>query len=211
MHWRPTRLLTTVAVIGLCAFAAWRGVDIVRFVAASEGATADQHRVEALRPWVATPGLAVAALEASLATALDPTDLDGARRRGEQIGALLARRPLSSMHWLSLAGTRLVANEGFDKVLAALALSALTGPNEGSIMLQRGAFGLLQWEILPPDFRKRTIVDLAGALTGMTVRDGEIAPAKSILARKSAETRQDIAALLLAEGVSPAELLRLGL
>src|SRR5215813_461662 len=100
MHWRPTRLLTTVAVIGLCAFAAWRGVDIVRFVAASEGATADQHRVEALRPWVATPGLAVAALEASLATALDPTDIDGARRRGEQIGALLARRPLSSMHWL---------------------------------------------------------------------------------------------------------------
>src|SRR6266849_3474387 len=211
MHLRPTRLLTTVAVIGLCAFAAWRGADIVRFVSARDGAAADRHRAEALRPWTAVPGIATAALEASLANALDPADLEGARRRGEEIGAILARRPLSSMHWLSLAGMRLVANEGFDKVLAALALSALTGANEGSIMLQRGAFGLLQWEILPPDFRKRTIVDLAGALVGMTVRDGEIAPAKSILARKTAETRQDIAALLRAEGIPPAELLRLGL
>ena len=36
-------------------------------------------------------------------------------------------------------------------------------------MLQRGIFGLLQWEALPAEPRQRTIADLAGALLGTTV------------------------------------------
>jgi hypothetical protein len=90
-------------------------------------------------------------------------------------------------------------------------MSSLTGANEGSIMLQRGTFGLVQWEILPADVRKRVIADLAGAVLETTVRDGEIAPAKNVLTAKTPDTRQEIASLLRAQGVSANELARMGL
>lgn len=78
-------------------------------------------------------------------------------------------------------------------------------------MLQRGIFGLLQWEVLPPETRERTIADLAGALLGTTVRDVEVNPAKNVLAGKSADVRREIADRLSAEGVAPSELARMGL
>ena len=170
-----------------------------------------EHRADALRHWTSVPGLAGDALEASLAGVADPTDIDAARKRGEALNAVLSVRPLSSTNWLSLAGARFIAGEEYEDVLRALAMSSVTGANEGSVMLQRGIFGLVQWEALPADVRRRVITDLAGAVLETTVRDGEIAPAKNVLSLKTADTRQEIANLLRAAGVSATELARMGL
>jgi len=78
-------------------------------------------------------------------------------------------------------------------------------------MLQRGIFGLLQWEVLPAEPRQRTIEDLAGALLETAIQDGEINPAKNVLAEKSEEVRREIADRLSAAGVAAAELARMGL
>jgi hypothetical protein len=208
---RKERLLTALAIIGLCAVTVSWGWSIVGFANARARAVESEHRADAVRHWTAIPGLAGDALEVSLTDAAEPTDIDAARKRGEALNAILSVRPLSSTNWLSLAGVRLVAGEGYDMVLGALAMSSLTGANEGSVMLQRGIFGLVQWEALPPDVRKRIIADLAGAVLETTVRDGEIAPAKSVLSVKTADTRREIANLLLAQGVSAKELARMGL
>jgi len=208
---RLVRLATAVAVIGLAAFTAWRGADIVGFSLAVSAAATPTARAEAARPWTTTPGLAALALRDALVDVSDASDLAAVRAREETLTALLAVQPLAPTDWLSLAGARLVARDGYDKVLDALAMSSLTGPNEGNLMLARGTFGLVQWEILPADARRRVIADLAGAILQTTVRDGEIAPAKSVLSVKSAETRREIADLLGTEGMPANVLARLGL
>jgi hypothetical protein len=208
---RLPRLATAAVVIGLCAFTAWHGQNIVRFAWTVAGASAPAARAEAARPWTATPGLAGLALRASLSNVSDATDVAAVHAREETLTALLAVRPLSSADWLALAGARLVARESYDKVLAAFDLSSLTGPNEGGVMLRRGTFGLVQWEILPADARRRVIADLAGILLQTGVRDDELAPAKNVLSVKSADTRREIAGLLGAEGVPAKDAARLGL
>ena len=206
MRFPAARVATTVAVVGLSALAVWHGIEVVRFV----GVAAGEVPSEKLQDFVATPGLAGFALEAAMRAAADPTDPEAVSKRGEQIAMILERQPLSARHWLSLAGSRFVAGEPFGKVLSALAMSSLTGRNEGSVLLQRGVFGLSQWENLPPEFRHQTIADLAGAITA-AVPDSDIAPALVALARQSEETRGQIAAQLRTEGLAAPELLRLGL
>jgi hypothetical protein len=208
---RIARLATAAAVVGLGAFAAWHGANIVRFSLAVSAAATPAARAEAARPWTATPGLAAIALRASLTNISDAADVGSIRAREETLTALLAVHPLSADDWLSLAGTRLVARDSYDKVLGALAMSSLTGPNEGGVMLRRGTFGLVQWEVLPADARRRVIADLAGAILQTAVQDIEIAPAKNILSVKAADTRREIAALLQAEGLSAAQLATMGL
>ena len=170
-----------------------------------------EHRADAVHRWTAVPGLASEALEASLADVADPTDIDAARKRGKALNAILSVRPLSSTSWLLLAGVRFVSGEEYDGVLGALAMSSLTGANEGFVMVRRGIFGLVQWEALRPDVRKRVIADLAGAVLSSAVPDDEIGPAKSVLSTKTADTRQEIAGLLRAQGVSAINLARMGL
>jgi hypothetical protein len=141
----------------------------------------------------------------------DATDIAGARDRADGLAAIAAIHPLSSANWLALAGMRLVTGQPYQQVLDALAMSALTGPNEGAIMLQRGVFGLLQWERLPEDVRRHTATDLAGAILGTSVQDVDLLSAKNILREKSPQTRQELADLLRADGVPASELDRMGL
>jgi hypothetical protein len=188
-----------------------RGWSIVHFVNVRGGGTASGDQPTAVRPWVAVPGLAGEALEASLAAVPNPTDTDATRKQREIFSAIISVRPLSSMTWLSLAGTRLVSGEAYDSVLRALAMSSLTGTNEGFVMLRRGIFGLVQWELLPPDVRKRVIADLAGPILEAATPDEEIGPAKAVLSGKTSDTRHEIADLLRAEGVLAKDLARMGL
>ncbi len=212
MDVRAVRILTTLVIASLCGLAVVRGWSIVRFSGAMVGINASTAQADVVMPWTAVPGLASVALQASLTTVTDPiADIEGSRKRGDELGAILSVQPLSSVNWLSIAGIRLVTGQPLDKVFAALALSWLTGPNEGSVMLDRGVFGLLQWETLPADARKRTIADLAGAILGTTVRDDEILPAKRVLAAKPAATRREVADLLRADRVPQNELVRMGL
>jgi hypothetical protein len=164
-----------------------------------------------MRAWIDVPGVAALARQATLTGGLDPRDSEGVRKREQALAAVLATRPLSSADWLSLAGARLVAHEPYDKVLAALAMSSVTGPNEGNVMFQRGTFGLVQWEILPPDVRRRVIADLAApTLTGI-VLDEEAKVARDVLGVKDVGVRDEIAGLLRAEGVLAKDLARIGL
>jgi hypothetical protein len=210
-RWPLTRWLTALGILGLCGFALSRGWEITRFAEARSRLGAHQKQNDAVKRWAAVPGLAEAALAASLARVADTGDIDDARRRAAGLTAILSVHPLSSADWLSLSGMRLVTGQPYEQVLGTLAMSSVTGRNEGSVMLQRGIFGLLQWEVLPPETRERTIADLAGALLGTTVRDVEVNPAKNVLAGKSADVRREIADRLSAEGVAPSELARMGL
>ena len=212
MNVRAVRILTALTIVSLCGLAVGRGWSILRFSSAMAGVDSNVYQGDAVRPWIAVPGVAGAALQASLTKVTDPiADIEGARQRGDELAAILSVQPLSSVNWLSIAGIRLITGQPFDKVLGALALSSLTGPNEGSVMLQRGVFGLLQWETLPADARKRTIADLAGAILETTVRDEDIAPAKQVLAAKVAATRREITDLLRIDGVTERDLVRMGL
>jgi hypothetical protein len=139
------------------------------------------------------------------------TDADGARKRGDDLTVLLSVRPLSSVDWLSLSGMRLVAGRNETEVLSALEMSWVTGPNEGSIMLHRGAFGVLLWEILPPVARKRVIDDVTGVILGTPIDDSELNQLKNVLSEKSVDIRQEIASLMKTEGVPASKLAHLGL
>jgi hypothetical protein len=211
MRLREARLLTALAIIGICGLAVTRGFEIVRFANARAAVAAGQDRADAVRRWTAVSGVAGAALEVSLTDAISPTDSDGARRRADQFAAILSVRPLSSVNWLSLAGMRFVARQPFDKVLAAVALSSLTGPNEGYVMSQRGIFGLVQWENLPADVRKRTATDLVGVILGNSITIPERTTTEEVLTAKSADTRREIAELLVSEGLPSNEVARIGL
>jgi hypothetical protein len=208
---RPARLLTTLAVVGLCTFAIIRGWSVTRFAAARGDLGFDAARAESLRGWVGTPGLGGEALTASLAPLTDPVDAQSARSRATDLTGLVSVRPLSSQDWLSLAAMRLVAGQPQKEIIAALEMSWLTGPNEGPVMAQRGLFGLLQWEVLPEDVRKRALDDLAAAILASAADDGDLFTAKKVLSAKSPEARRLIAALLKVDGVSGTQIARLGL
>jgi hypothetical protein len=205
------RLLTAVAILALCSFAIVRGWSIVRFVDARTHFAAHEIGVEQIRSWNKAPGLRDAALQTSLTKIADMTDADGARKREDDLNALLSVRPLSSVDWLSLSGMRLVAGQRETEVLSALKMSWVTGPNEGSVMLQRGVFGILLWETLPPDTHRRVIDDVAGAILGTPIRDSELNVVKNVLNEKSVDIRQEIASLMRAASVPASQLARLGL
>jgi hypothetical protein len=211
MRLREARLLTALVVIAVCGLAVSRGLDIVRFSNAKAGIAAHEHRADAVRRWTAVPGLASAAWEVSLMDAIDPADIDAARNRGDELAASLSVRPLSSMKWLALASARVIMGQPFDKVLAALALSSLTGPNEGYVMSQRAIFGLVQWESLPEDVRKRTVADLVAAFLQRSISGQEADVAKGVLATKDAGTHQEIIDRLRSAGLPSNEIVRIGL
>ena len=205
------RLVTGLAILGLCSFAVVRGWSIVRFVDARAHLDLREARVEAIRSWVGLPGLSSTALQESLTQINDATDVDGARKRADELSALLSVRPLSSVNWLALGGMRLVTGQPEKEVLSALEMSWVTGPNEGSVMLQRGTFGLLLWEALPSDARRRVIDDIVGALLGTPVDNSELALARNVLTAKSVDARLEITSRMQAESLSATQLARLGL
>src|SRR5436853_7145194 len=139
-----------------------RGMEVLRFARSemSEGAA----KADAMASWSGTPGVAARALSDLLDLRANDTDADAAEKRAAMLSRLLSLRPLSAAEWLSLAGLRIATARPNGEVLAALRLSGVTGPDEGKLMWQRGALGLLQWERLPPGDRTRTMADLAGPL-----------------------------------------------
>src|SRR5262249_54026014 len=143
-------------IVALCAVAMSRGWTIVQLGFARAEVRLGGQVTASLAQWQGAPGLGEASLEASLPLMSDATDIAGARARAEGLAAIAAVHPLSSANWLALAGMRLVTGQPYQQVLDALAMSTLSGPNEGAVMLHRGVFGLLQWERLPEDVRRRT-------------------------------------------------------
>jgi hypothetical protein len=200
------RLLTILIILVTCGYAAMRGREVVGFAVAEEQTRSDA--ADSFLGWRDVPGISGAAINAALSRMPFETSSADAERRADTLGMLLAVRPLSSSDWLSLAGVRVALDAPRDKVISALTMSYLSGPNE-DIMLQRGIFGLLQWEMLTDADRQRIIRDLAGAITANAISD--LGTIKLILDQKSAEARSNIQAMLGAERVPPADLARIGL
>jgi hypothetical protein len=211
MRSRTNRILTALAVIVGFGWTAAYGLEVVCFSRARAAVASAEDRARLIQPWIDTPGLAEAALEASLTGTPDPNDIDGVRKRGDQFAAIVSVRPMSSINWLMLASMRSAAGRSLDRVLAALQLSSVTGANESQVALQRGIFGLWQWENLPSQDRRRTVSGLVAALIQSTISDQERMTINRILATKSAAGRGEIADSLRAEGLSASDLRRIGL
>src|SRR5262249_9735840 len=119
----------------------------------------------------------------------------------EALSAILSIKPLSPMDWLLLSGMQLVTDQPTDQVLGSLMLSALTGPNEGYVMADRGIFGASLWEDLSPDLRRRAAVALAA-------EESEGGKVRAILSEKSEGVRGELRSAILATGLSPKEVER---
>jgi hypothetical protein len=194
------RLLTALAVIGICLWLMWRGFDMFLY-------SMGELKPEAALPWIDTPGLASLAREYALTPIDDSSDDKTIQERRGELEELLAIRPLSSISWLRLAKVRVDAGEDPARAIDALKLSMVTGPNEGYMLTQRGLFGIWQWEALPPEIRKHAIADLVAR----QVPDAGLAWLRTTLANKTDQVRQEIRSALQAQGLSRSNFERIGL
>lgn len=200
MRGQIIRLVTSGVVIGLCLCAVWKGYDLIRFARA--GSTAAD-----VQPWIDDAGVAFDARETAL-TAIDNSSTDETiRKRRDEIAELLAIEPLSSWYWLQLAEARVDGHEPLAKILSALELSTVTGPNEDYMITERGLFGIWQWEMLPPEVQQRAIADLVV----VSLSDRKAAWLKTTLTGKSEQVREQIRAALESQGLSKLNLKRIGL
>jgi len=155
---REFRFFTALAIILVAAFLVLRGMPILRF-AASDVARQDLGIDQAA---MQTLGLAALARHAALEAARDESGEAAQSEQTELLSAILERQPIASAAWLSLSKLRALSASPTQDVVAALALSNLTGPNEGDLMAGRAVMGFAIWDRLPPDIRRTTINDLVG-------------------------------------------------
>jgi hypothetical protein len=200
MHARLIRLVTALAVIGMCVWPVWKGFDVIGYAVADA-------TPEAVRPFIDLSGVGIGAREVALTTIDNSSDDKTIRKRLDEIAQILALRPLSSRLWLQLAEARIDAQEPLAKALDALEMSTVTGPNEEAMLTQRGLFGIWQWEALPPETQQRAIADLAV----VNISDTKATWLRKTLAEKSAQVRQDIRSALQAQGFSKLNFERVGL
>jgi hypothetical protein len=204
---RSGRVLTALVVAVVCGTVTVLGLEIIWFsVAQAEFGSTDP---EAYRRWANVFGVEFSARDATLTAVATSRDERTDEKVLEAISQILAVKPVSAGYWLSLARQRLKTGEASDTVMNAWSLSVLTGPNEGNVLPWRGIFGISLWDSGSPEFRNRTIADLAAALPVMTPQ--QQSTARVLLERKTKESRQDIRARLLAERVSERFLPNIGL
>ena len=197
------RFCTAIVVIGICGFAAVWGWNIAHFSLAMMHVDSPKKRAEA-GAWASVPGIAATARHAEMLDKIDPSDVTAANEQLEALSAFLSVKPLSSYHWLLLASMEFATAQRMDDVLDALTLSALTGPNEGYIMVERGMFGLSIWEDLPPDLKRRVVIDITAEKDPWNPRF------QAVVSSTPAGVRDELRAALLAEGLSSKDVERLG-
>jgi hypothetical protein len=194
------RLLTAIALIGICGFAFVRGWGIVHFSLAMADIDSSEKRAEIAASWTAAPDVASAALQAVLKDKINVSDSLAAYRRRQALSLILSIKPLSSVDWLSLSIFRLVTDQPMEQVLGSLKLSMVTGPNEGNLMADRGTFGVSIWDSLSSDLQRRVATDLVAA----DMREnGKI---RAVLSAEPERVRNDIRKSLLANGYLPKEI-----
>jgi hypothetical protein len=197
------RFCTAIVVIGICGFAAVWGWNIAHFSLAMMHVDSSKKRAEA-SAWASVAGVAATARHAQMMDKIDPSDLTAANEQVQALSAFLSVKPLSSYHWVLFAGMEFATAQRMDDVLDALTLSALTGPNEDYVMVQRGIFGLSVWEELPPDLKRRVAVDLTAE------KDPGNPNFLAALSSKPQGVRDELRAALFANGVTPQDVERLG-
>lgn len=196
------RFLTSLVIIALCAFAAHRGWNVVQFAQARADINARHDARATIRFWAGDPGLTGAAIDAALSRAPTVAGAHGLEQREEALTRLVSVRPMSSAAWLSLAGLKLALGDPYKQVIVAWRMSSVTGPNQLAVMRQRGVFGLLQWDFLPPDLQQQTVSDLAGVIRDGFLGRKEAKRVQSVLSAKSCDTRLGILDRLRTAGAS---------
>ena len=201
------RLLTAIAMIGICGFSVARGWGIVHFSLAMANIDSSEKRAEIINTWTAVPDVASTALRAELTEKINLSDPKAANSRREALSSILSIKPLSSIDWLSLSGMQLVTDQPMEQVLGSLKLSMLTGPNEGYVMAERGIFGVSIWDSLSPDLKSRVAVDLGPIMFRRTPAEGQIGgKIRAVLSAKPERVRNELREALLATGLSPKEI-----
>lgn len=202
---RQARFWTALLVIGLAGLTVPRSLTLTRF-ALIDGAADDASAAPRLQPFVNETS--VGYLARARLFELVETD---AGRQVEDLRDLLTAQPLGSRAWLALAAAQLASGAPKDKVFGALAMSNLTGPNEGQTMSERANFGVPLWSIAPPQMQKMLISDLIGGWGEVTQEHR--AEARAALKQAQGQTREAISAALARagkDGVSIAKALDLG-
>ena len=207
------RLVTAIALIGICGFAVAQGWRIVQFSLVTMNIDSSEERAELVNTWGTVPSVASKALQAGLTDEINPSDPMVAYRRRAVLSEILSIKPLSSINWLSLSAVQLVTNRPMEQVLESLKLSTLTGPNEGYVMGERAVFSLSLWEDLLPDLKSHVAIDLGPMLSPRTPAEAlERGKFQAVLAKKSERVRNELRTILMATGLSPKEIeQRLGL
>ena len=201
------RLLTAAALIAVAAFSVSRGYAILHFSLESMNAESAEQRAEIVGRWGATPGLASMALHAGLAEQLNIADQEATNRQREALIAVLSNKPLSAREWLSLSGVQLVTDQPMDDVLESLKMSTLTGPNEGTVMVDRGIYGVSLWGSLSPDLKSRVANDLLVTLFPRTPDEGKQGgKLRALVAAQPERVRKELRAELLATGLPASEI-----
>jgi hypothetical protein len=194
---RELRFLTAVLIIGLAGYTVRRAAPMLEFGVAELFAGAPN--VEAsLRPYADSPLVGYMARRDLLAMAIPANP----KRQAAEIAGLLRHTPLSSETWLKLALARRALGAQASEIASALALSQLTGPNEGLLMARRAVFGIPLWSSFPPDLRRVLVGDLIGGWK--QIQAPQRAALLAILEAGRPETRQEIYADLLLAGAPAA-------
>jgi hypothetical protein len=197
MRLREIRFWTALGVAGLSAFSITLGWNALSFGLAE--AVADSASAESqLRPFVGD-GLVGDLAERDLLR-LAPSL--SAQARIDVLDALLSQTPLNGGAWLDLAIARRAGGASTENVAAALALSAMTGPNEARFMAGRVAFALPFWSALPPDARRALIGDLVGGWPALG--GDERARLAAVLANAPDRFAEEARAALLLNGAAGA-------
>jgi hypothetical protein len=196
-----SRFWTSMVMIVLCVVALTRGFSVLHFSVASAKVDPAETRAKAMRGWTNVPGVASTALGTELADKFDPSDWKASNQRRDELSALLAIQPLSSLDWLAYSRMQLTTAQPRALILGSLLLSWVTGPNEGYVMGERGAFGLMLWEILSPDLRARVTADVARAY-------GESERFRAVLSTKPEDVKSEVRNALLGAGLSAKEVER---
>ena len=188
--------------------AAW-GWNAMQFAQARAAYLVDTRSAPPLSAWAGFPGLAAEARDVAIRTSLQKVS-DDTIRQDVAVDPLLSMHPLSPGNWLTLASQELTFGRPPSEWEHAVVMSSITGPNEGSVMWQRAMLGVLEWEQMSDDARRRTIVDLAGVVAEGGIDDAATSLTRSVLLRKPREIRSAIAHDLAANGLSEVQLAAIG-
>ena len=201
------RLITAIAVIGMSGFSVVQGWMLFRFSVVMMSADSPDKRAGIVKTWGTTTGVASAALQNDLSDKIDVADQKAANRQREALAAILLVKPVSPQYWLALSGMQLITDQPMEDVLESLKMSTLTGPNEGSVMVDRGIYGVSLWLSLPPDLKSRVANDLLPVLFPRTPEDRkEAGKLHALVASEPQRVRKELHEALLSAGVSPADI-----
>jgi hypothetical protein len=203
------RWLTALAILCICVPPIAWGYEVVQFARARIAVIENPKGGTSLATWNGVPGLSGEALEDSLRDSA-PARLSPTLREA-QLTALIIAHPMSARAWLSLAGERLMLARPAIEIDPAVAMSRVTGPNEGSLLWQRGLLELVRWRMLRSFAQRQAATDLASAINEGLVNSEGITLAKAILVQQMPAVRAEIASELAIAGMSEAQLARIGL